>query len=303
MTPLISSSAVASSSRVNRLGSVSPVLEIGNFRVTSVRAGSYWWDGGTFFGVVPKTLWAKTQPPDEQNLIEAGFNCFVVENDEHRILIETGGGVRHDERAKARMRTPDPVRIREAISAHGFEPETIDTVINTHLHWDHVGGNTVDEGGRVVASMPNARYIAQRGELDHARERHPRDSVSYREVNYEPLLEAGQMQLIDGDCEVLPGLQLTVTPGHNRSMMVVTLKSGQDTWCHFADLVQFAVNVTPTWVSGFDLYPLEAIDNKTRLLTQAAAEGWWCSFGHEPVTSFAQVESKDGKWRTINNRT
>jgi len=150
----------------------------------------------------------------------------------------------------------------------------------------------------VVASMPNARYIAQRGELEHAREQHPRDAVSYRHVNYEPLLETGQMQLIDGDAEIMPGLHLTVTPGHNRNMMIVTLESGGDFWCHFADLVQFAANVTPTWVSGFDLFPLEAIDNKSRLLTRAAAEGWWCSFGHEPVSSFAKVENKDGKWRT-----
>lgn len=279
------------------------VLDVGDFRVTSVRAGSYWWDGGTFFGVVPKSLWSRRNPCDEQNLIEAGFNCFVIENGSHRILVETGGGVRHDERAKERMLTPDPPRIREVVAAHGFEPETIDLVINTHLHWDHAGGNTVDDGGRTVASMPNARYVAQRGELEHARERHPRDSVSYREPNYEPLLIAGAMQLLDGDTEIVPGLHLTITPGHNRHMMVVTLRSGGETWCHCADLVQFTANVTPTWVSGFDLFPIEAIDNKTRLLTQAADEGWWCSFGHDPVTSFAQVSGKDGKWRTINNRT
>jgi len=183
----------------------------------------------------------------------------------------------------------------------GFEPETIDTVINTHLHWDHVGGNTVDEGGLVVPSMPNARYLAQRGELEHGREQHQRDAISYRPVNYDPLLESGRMHLLAGDAEVLPGLQLTVVPGHNRTMMIVTLRSGGQTWCHLADLVQFGASVTPTWVSGFDLFPLEAIDNKDRILTRAASEGWWCSFGHDPAINFAQVETKDGKWRTINN--
>jgi len=274
-------------------------IEVGDFRVTLVRAGSYWWDGGTFFGVVPKTLWSKTQPCDEWNLIEAGFNCFVVEDGKHRVLIETGGGVRHDERAKERMRTPDPPRIREVVSAHGFDPSSFDLVINTHLHWDHAGGNTVDEGGKVVAAMPNARYIAQRGELDHAQERHPRDSVSYRDVNYEPLVASGAMRLLEGDGDVLPGLELRVTPGHNRNMMIVLLRSNGETWCHFADLVQFTANVTPTWVSGFDLFPLEAIDNKTRLLTEAAREGWWCSFGHDPVTGFAKIEVMEGKWRAI----
>jgi glyoxylase-like metal-dependent hydrolase (beta-lactamase superfamily II) len=271
-------------------------LEIGDFRVTLVRAGSYWWDGGTFFGVVPKTLWSKTQPCDDLNLIEAGFNCFVVEDSVHRVLIETGGGVRHDARAKERMRTPEPQVLREVLRAHGFEPDSFDLVINTHLHWDHAGGNTVEQGGHVVASLPHARYLAQRGELEHAREQHPRDAVSYRPVNYEPLIESGQMYLLDGDSEVLPGLELIVTPGHNRSMMVVKLQSKGQVWCHFADLVQFAVNVTPTWVSGFDLYPMEGIDNKTRLLGQAAAEGWWCSFGHDPACAFAKVEVREGKW-------
>jgi glyoxylase-like metal-dependent hydrolase (beta-lactamase superfamily II) len=274
-----------------------PSIEIGDFRVTLVRAGSYWWDGGTFFGVVPKTLWSKTQPCDELNLIEAGFNCFVVEDAANRILIETGGGVRHDARARERMRTPEPPQLREVLAAHGFEPSSFDLVINTHLHWDHAGGNTVDENGSVLPALPNARYVTQRGELDHARERHPRDSVSYRPVNYEPLLESGRMYLLDGDSEILPGLELKVMPGHNRSMMTVELHSKGETWCHFADLVQFAAQITPTWVSGFDLFPLEAIDNKTRLLGQAAAEGWWCSFGHEPACAFAKIEVQEGKWR------
>ena len=272
-------------------------IEVGDFRVTLVRAGSYWWDGGTFFGVVPKTLWAKSQPVDELNLIEAGFNCFVIEDAVHRILVETGGGVRHDERAKERMKTPDPPRLREVLSAHGFDPASFDLVINTHLHWDHAGGNTVDEGGGVVPALPNARFLTQRAELEHARERHPRDAVSYRPVNYEPLIEAGRMYLLDGDSEVLPGLELIVTPGHNRSMMIVVLRSKGVTWCHFADLIQFAANITPTWVSGFDLYPLEGIDNKTRLLTQAAAEDWWCSFGHDPACAFGKIEVQEGKWR------
>lgn len=279
-----------------------PSIEIGNFRITLVRAGSYWWDGGTFFGVVPKTLWGKTQPCDELNLIEAGFNCFVVEDAVHRILIETGGGVRHDARARERMRLPEPPQLREVLSAHGFEPESFDLVINTHLHWDHAGGNTLGEGDGVSPALPNARYVTQRAELDHAHENHPRDAVSYRPVNYEPLIESGRMYLLDGDSEILPGLEVRVVPGHNRSMMIVKVTShGADSkpaiWCHFADLVQFAANISPTWVSGFDLFPLEAIDNKTRLLEQAAAENWWCSFGHDPACAFAKISVQEGKWR------
>jgi glyoxylase-like metal-dependent hydrolase (beta-lactamase superfamily II) len=277
-------------------------LEIGDFRITPVTAGSYWWDGGAMFGVVPKTMWVKQQPCDELNRIEAGFNCFVIETGSQRILIDTGGGVRHDERARERMRMPDPPRLEEELAANGFEPESIDLVINTHLHWDHCSGNTtdvkgVDAGGRIRATLPNARYITQRGELEHAREQHPRDAVSYRAVNYEPLLESGQMTLLDGDVEVAPGIEVRVAPGHNRDMMIVLARSRGETWCNLSDLAPFGGHVTPTWVAAFDLFPLETIATKTNVLQRAADEGWHCSFGHDPKIAFARVETKEGKWR------
>lgn len=277
-------------------------LQLGGFRITLVRAGSYWWDGGAMFGVVPKTLWAKHQAADDLNRIEAAFNCFVVETDAHRILIETGGGVRHDRRAAERMRLPEPPRLRDVLTSHGFDPDSFDLVINTHLHWDHCGGNTRDEasaGGAfpvVSPALPFARYVTQRGELDHAREQHPRDAVSYRAVNYEPLIEAGRMHLLDGDVEVAPGVEVRVAPGHNRDMMIVLVRSRGETWCHLADLVPYASQITPTWVSGFDLFPLETIASRTEILERAASEGWWCSFGHDPMVGFAKIEVVEGKW-------
>lgn len=254
------------------------------------------------YGVVPKTLWSKFNAADEQNRVDCGFNCYVIETGEHRILVETGGGVRFDERARERQKMPEPPQIREVLAAAGFEPETFDMVINTHLHWDHCGGNTVDEGGRAVAALPHARYYTQRGELMHAREQHPRDGVSYRAVNYEPLLESGRLHLLEGDQEIVPGVHLQVTPGHNRDMMVVRVGSGADAWCHLADLSPFAAQITPTWVASFDLYPLETISQKQDILTRAAAEGWWVSFAHEPKTAFAKIESKEGKWRIQHNQ-
>jgi glyoxylase-like metal-dependent hydrolase (beta-lactamase superfamily II) len=251
------------------------------------------------FGVVPKTLWSKHEPVDELNRIEAGFNCFVLETGGQRVLVETGGGIRHDERACERMRLPHPPRLTEVLGDQGIDPESIDIVINTHLHWDHCGGNTVDRGGAGVSpALPRARYLTQRGELEHAREQHPRDAVSYRAVNYEPLIESGRMHLLDGDAEVAPGIEVRVAPGHNRDMMVVLARSRGETWCHFADLVEYASQLTPTWVSGFDLYPLQTIASKTELLGRAAAEGWWCSFGHDPRVAFAKIEVVEGKWRT-----
>jgi len=245
------------------------------------------------FGVVPKTLWSRHQACDELNRIEAGFNCFVVDDGRERVLIETGGGVRHDERALERMRIPRGISAAEALAEAGFEPESITLVINTHLHWDHCGGNTVDSG---APAFPNARYVTQRGELERAREQHPRDAVSYRAINYEPLLADGRMHLLDGDVEIAPGIQVQVTPGHNRDMMVVMVQSGGSTWCQMADLAPYAAHVTPTWVAAFDLFPLESIRSKSELFARAAGEGWWCSFGHDPAVSFGRIRCDAGKF-------
>lgn len=258
-----------------------------------VRAGTHWWDGGALFGVVPKTLWSKTQPADELNRIESGFNCFVVETPQHRILIDSGGGVRHDARALERMQVTEPAVLGDVLTAHGFEPESFDIVINTHLHWDHCGGNTVDRDGNVFPALPRARYFTQRGELEHAREQHPRDAVSYRAVNYEPLLEAGVLHLLDGDSEIVPGVEVRVAPGHNRDMMIVIVRSEGQTWCQLADLCPLAANATPTWVAGFDIYPMQTIATKVGVLGRAARENWWVSFAHDPVVDFAQLVAND----------
>jgi len=259
------------------------------------------------FGVVPKTLWSKTQPADALNRIEVGFNCFVVEDGHTRILVETGGGVRHDERALERMNLPAPPHLTELLAAQGFEPDSFDLVINTHLHWDHVGGNTIggdmDHQDRIQPAFPKAWYVTQQGELEHARERHPRDSVSYRPINYETLVAAGQMRLIDGAEEVSPGVWVQPAKGHNRDMMIVKVISKGESWVHLADLVQYTAQLTPTWVSGFDIYPLDAIESRMLTLGWAAHNDTWCSFGHDPKTAFAKIQLKDGKWEARQSQS
>ncbi len=273
-------------------------LTIGDFQVRLIRAGQYHWDGGAFFGVVPKTLWGKMMPPDDLNRVPLGFNCYLIETGEHTILIETGGGDRIDERACLRMNIARPLRPLPEIIAHqGIDPERIDMVINTHLHWDHCGGNCVLRDGAYFPAFPRAHYFTQTREWAHAHRRHPRDAVSYLDQNYEPLLEAEKMQLLDGDCELLPGIELRVAPGHNRDMMIVIARSGGETFCMFSDLIPTVWHVSPTWVAAFDLFPMEAIDTKTKFLTQAAREGWWCSFAHDPEVAFAKISESGGRFQ------
>ncbi len=230
-------------------------------------------------------------PADEQNRIPAAFNCYLIETQaSERILVETGGGSRHDPKSRERMRLPETAGVIPVDAA------TVGTVVNSHLHWDHCGGNTVDVDDRVTPAFPMARYYAQKGEWEHARERLARDAVSYRDINYDPLIANGQMTLLDGDTEIAPGVEMLVTAGHNRDMCIVLARSQGETFCFWSDLIPTAVNLHPTWVAAFDLYPLTTIGNKTRLLEQAVREGWWCGFAHDPNIAFARI-AKDRKGR------
>jgi len=270
-------------------------VALGDFEITLVRAGFYWWDGGAIFGVVPRTLWSKKFAPDELNRIRFGFNCYVIRTGEHSILIETGAGDKLDSRARARMKLPDrELPLPEILAAQGIDPESIDIVINSHLHFDHCGGNTVLSNGAAKPAFPRARYYTRRGEWEHAHERHIRDSVSYIDANYDPLVESGRMVLLDGDCEIAPGVALKLAPGHNRDMGVVTVTSGGQTFCFFSDLIPSSAHVTPSWVAAFDLFPLEAIDVKIQWMSEAARGNWVCGFGHDPEVAFAHIE-KDGQ--------
>jgi glyoxylase-like metal-dependent hydrolase (beta-lactamase superfamily II) len=275
--------------RVSGLQS-SQTATVGDFEVTLVRDDIYWWDGGAMFGVVPKTLWSRKIPADELNRIPMGFNCYVIRTGEHTILLETGGGDKMDARARERARLPAiPETLPAAIQRHGIDPESIDIVINSHLHWDHCNGNTVLTPKGAVPAFPRAHYFASRGEWEHAHERHPRDSVAYNDANYDPLIESGHMTLVEDGYEVAPGIRMLKARGHNRDMMMVTAESRGQTFCFLSDLAPTAAHLQPTWVPGFDLYPLDSIDSKMVWLTRAVEERWLCGFAHDTEIAFTKI--------------
>ncbi|MCU1232074.1 MAG: beta-lactamase domain protein [Candidatus Solibacter sp.] len=265
---------------------------LGDFEITLVRDSTYWWDGGAMFGVVPKTLWSRKTAVDELNRVPLGFNCYIIQTGDHTVLIETGGGDKMDARFRERAKLPpssDP--LTTTIARHGIDPEAIDIVINSHLHWDHCSGNTVVTASGVVPAFPRARYFAPRAEWEHAHEHHIRDGVAYIDANYDPLMESGHLTLVEDGAEIVPGVRMHSAPGHNRGMMVVTAESGGRTFCFLSDMVPTAAHLQPTWIAAFDLFPLESIETRIRWLTRAAEREWLCGFAHDPECTFANIST------------
>jgi len=274
---------------------------LGDYCVEIVPDAEFRLDGGAMFGVVPRTLWSRSFPPDEQNRVRLNMNCLFVEAGRERILIETGIGDKWSAR-QAEMFGIDRRRpLTESVRAlAGCEADDITIVVNTHLHFDHAGGNTkFDESGHLAPTFPNARYLISRDEFEHATAPHERDRASYLPENWQPLQETGQLELQCASYEVVPGLTLETISGHSRSMQCARLERGGQTLFCFADLVPTRAHVPLAWIMGYDLYPVETLEAKRRLLPQAAHENWLCLFYHDPDAPLCRVVEESGKLRAM----
>jgi glyoxylase-like metal-dependent hydrolase (beta-lactamase superfamily II) len=261
---------------------------IGEFKLAIFSDGTYGLDGGAMFGVVPKTLWERKMPADGQNRITLGLNSLLIRTGRENVLVETGIGEKLSPKMQA-IHAHEPALL-DNLRAGGVDPAEIDVVINTHLHFDHCGWNTRLENGRVVPSFPNARYFAQRTEVEHAHRQLERDRVSYLTDNYDPLIESGQMTLLDGDAEIVPGISVRVYPGHTASMQAVIARSGRQTACYISDLVPTTAHADLTWVMAYDLYPLQTIESRKRFYAAAIPEKWLVVFTHDHRTPFAYLD-------------
>jgi len=261
---------------------------LGDFELTIVSDGTYFLDAGAFFGVVPKTMWSKKVTPDEQNRLDAGLNSLLVRTGKKNILIETGIGNKLPDRLVQIFK--QPAQLLDNLHAAGVTPEDIDIVINTHLHFDHCGWNTVRRGDREVATFPNAKYYVQQQEWEHGRLQLERDAISYMSPNYDPLIESGQMVLLNGDRELLPGISVKVFPGHTANMQAVIVESGWKKACYISDLIPTSNHLDLTWVMAFDLFPLETIESRKKYYAQAIPERWLTVFTHDDQTPWGYIE-------------
>lgn len=269
-------------------------ISIGDFELTAVNDGTYVGDGGAFFGVVPKVLWQRKVSPDDQNRIKVNCNSVLIRTGKQTVLIETGIGNKLSEKMKNFFLPQE--KLLENLHHAGVAPEDIDIVINSHLHFDHCGWNTVYKNGVAVATFPKAKYYAPKGEWEHGSLQLERDAVSYISDNYDPLLRSGQMTLLNGDHEILPGISVTVYPGHTRNMWAVLVRSAGKTACYISDLIPTTWHLEPTWVMAYDLFPLESIENRKKYYAEAIPGQWLTMFTHDPNVPWAYVTREQGKF-------
>lgn len=276
-------------------------FKVGELVCHTIDAGRQSLDGGAMFGVVPKVLWEKSISADERNRIPLGLTCLLVEHSVGLVLIDTGIGNKESEKFRdiysvENDGTMGPTRLEDGIIQAGFRPENVSYVINTHLHFDHAGGNTVQLSDQPSPrpSFPLAKYVVQEGELDFALHTNERTAASYLAANIEPISQAHLWEIVSGETELLPGIRVIPTPGHVPHHQSVLISDRGESACFLGDMVPTSAHLRLPWMMGYDLEPLVNLGTKRRLLEQAEAEGWILIFEHDPIKSVGRVV-REGK--------
>jgi glyoxylase-like metal-dependent hydrolase (beta-lactamase superfamily II) len=275
-------------------------MRLGTLEVHIVRDAAFRLDGGAMFGVVPKVLWERPFPADEKNRIALATNCLLVKGEGFTAVIESGLGERWDEKSRALYAIGHETTLLRSLERLGVGPEDVDALILSHLHFDHAGGATRLEAGRAVPTFPNATLYVQQAELAHAHAPNERDRASYRPEDWEPWAAAGRLETVSGEKEIRPGITVIPVRGHNAGMQAIRVDSGGRTLFYFADALPTSAHVPIPWIMAYDLYPVDLLENKKRLLEQAVRDQWLCVFEHDPLIPWGTlVENPDGHRRVI----
>ena len=271
-------------------------FQVGHLTCHALEGGTQRLDGGAMFGVVPKPLWERRIPADARNRIPLALRCLLIEHDDGLVLIDTGIGNKEDQKFRDIYGVENAGRdgrtqLEDALRELGHGPEDVRWVINTHLHFDHAGGDTWrDPSGTIGVAFPKARYVVQRRELEFARHTNERTAGSYLTPNF----DAVPFTLLDGESEPVPGIRCLPTPGHVPFHTSILIESGGERACFLADLVPTSAHLPLPWIMGYDLEPLVTLESRRRLYRRAEAEGWLLVFEHDPVVVAGRL-GKEGK--------
>ena len=274
--------------------------KIGKWQVHAIQAGGQKLDGGAMFGVVPKPLWEKRMPPDARNRIQLGMRCLLIEHDTGLVLIDSGAGNKenekfHDIYAVENQGAGGRTQLEDGLHELGYSPADIGLVINSHLHFDHAGGNTTrNADGTIVPTFPKARYVVQNGEYQFATHTNERTAGSYFPHNFVPVLESGQFDFVEGEKEIVAGISVVPTPGHVPYHQGIRLESDGEVAFYVADLVPTVAHLPLPWIMGYDVEPLVSLESKRRVLTKAWKEDWLLVFEHDAQIPWSRI-TNDGR--------
>ena len=275
-------------------------MQLGNFQLKTISGGRFRVDGGTMFSVVPKALWSKVFPADDQNNIPQATNCVLVQSGNRNVLIDTGYGSKMSDKQRKNFVAEDGDPLLASLQSAGISVEEIDTVILSHLHFDHAGGATRrTDDGQLELTFPKAEYIAQRREWVTATAGFPELQAAYPQDNLGPLEQAGQLRLIDGNVEIVPGIRSIVTGGHTEGHSALVIESEGETAVFLADICPTSRHLPASWCMSYDVDLLQVRRVKPELLGQIADNGWWALFDHDPDHAAAKLRRHEKRNFTV----
>ncbi|MDX1939546.1 MAG: MBL fold metallo-hydrolase [Saprospiraceae bacterium] len=275
-------------------------------KISTIETGFLKLDGGAMFGIVPKRLWQKLNPPDENNLCTWAMRCLLVETDNRKILIDTGIGDKQDEKFRSHFEPHGDKTLVNSLLEKNLHPEDITDVLLTHLHFDHVGGAVkFDSNGKLVPTFPNATYWSNEIHWNWAMNPNEREKASFLKENFVPLREAGVIQFIDvqeEDLEWLPGIHLRFVYGHTEAMMIPIIKIANKTLIYCADVMPSSYHIGMPYVMSYDVRPLVTLVEKEKILYEAVTNKNILLFEHDPFIPAATV-TQDDRGRIILEKT
>ncbi|MDQ3401130.1 MAG: MBL fold metallo-hydrolase [Chloroflexota bacterium] len=275
-------------------------MRIGPYEVEIFSDGTFKLDGGSMFGVVPKVLWERHKPADEQNRVEMDMNCLLIRDADHVIVVETGAGPKLTDRQRLIFGIDKPPALLDQLARRGVRPEDVTLVVNTHLHFDHAGGNTFLRDGEPVATFPRASYVFQKVEWEDAMRPNERTRASYLAADFAPLEAAGKLELVEDSVELLPGLRVDRLQGHTRGTQTVRVSHGTETLFFSSDFMPDRHHLPLPWIPAFDLFPLETLEAKRLVIRRAIDERWTVGFTHD-LPRFGRIDEHEGKARFIES--
>lgn len=275
-------------------------LQIGPYTLSPIETGRFALDGGAMFGVVPKNLWSRTNPADEQNRIDMALRALLIQGNGMNILVDTGMGNKYDEKTKSIYKLDNSkFTLLDSLKTKGLGPNDITDIIQTHLHFDHCGGLVhQDAAGNLLPTFPNAKVYVQKENLAWARKPTEKDRASYLKHDWEPIVAEGMIEELDGHGEIFPGIELLIFNGHTRAQQLPHIYDGEKHVFFCADLMPTKAHIAFPYIMGYDNFPLTTLEEKKKLIPQMYEEKWLLFFEHDPESALTKIDSTERGFKT-----